>query len=57
MGKYKSRVALHDDDDERYSIQAHPYLLRNLTTQTCDPPLGYAIYNSENIYLSLTNLR
>jgi hypothetical protein len=40
-----------NDDDERYSIQAHPYILRNLTIQTS--ALGYCIYNSENIYLSL----
>ena len=34
-----------NDDDERYSIQAHPLLLRNLTVQAADPPLGYPIYN------------
>ena len=36
---------LANDDDERYSIQAHPTLLRNLTVQAADPPLGYPIYN------------
>jgi hypothetical protein len=36
---------LANDDDERYSIQAHPILLRNLTVQAADPPLGYPIYN------------
>ena len=36
-----------NDDDERYSIQAHQYVLRNLTIQASDPPLGYCIYNSE----------
>ncbi|XP_076042751.1 pecanex-like protein 4 [Oratosquilla oratoria] len=37
---------LTNDDDERYSIQAHPVLLRNLTIQAADPPLGYPIYSS-----------
>ena len=36
---------LANDDDERYSIQAHPTLLRNLTVQSADPPLGYPIMN------------
>jgi hypothetical protein len=44
-----------NDDDERYSIQAHQYVLRNLTIQASDPPLGYCIYNSENIYISNVN--
>ncbi len=44
-----------NDDDERYSIQAHPYMLRNLTIQSSEPPLGYSIYNSENIYLYIGN--
>ncbi|XP_077997388.1 pecanex-like protein 4 [Glandiceps talaboti] len=35
-----------NDDEERYSIQAHPVLLRNLTVQSADPPLGYPIYSS-----------
>lgn len=35
-----------NDDEERYSIQAHPFLLRNLTVQAADPPLGYPIYSS-----------
>ncbi|KNC97424.1 uncharacterized protein SPPG_07346 [Spizellomyces punctatus DAOM BR117] len=35
---------LTNDDDERYSIQAHPLLLRNLTVQTSNPPLGYPLY-------------
>ena len=33
-------------DDERYSIQAEERLLRNLTVQAADPPLGYSIYSS-----------
>ncbi|XP_070577011.1 pecanex-like protein 4 [Ptychodera flava] len=38
-----------NDDEERYSIQAHPVLLRNLTVQSADPPLGYPIYSSPPI--------
>ena len=37
---------LTNDDEERYSIQAHPTLLRNLTIQAADPPLGYCVYSS-----------
>jgi hypothetical protein len=40
-----------NDDDERYSIQAHEYILRNLTIQSSDSPLGYPIYNSGFIYI------
>lgn len=36
-----------NDDEERYSIQAHPAILRNLTVQAADPPLGYSIFSSE----------
>ncbi|XP_007657724.2 pecanex-like protein 4 [Ornithorhynchus anatinus] len=42
-----------NDDDERYSIQAHPVLLRNLTVQAADPPLGYPIYSSTPLHLPL----
>lgn len=38
-----------NDDEERYSIQAHPVILRNLTIQSADPPLGYPIYASPPI--------
>ncbi len=38
---------LTNDDDERYSIQAEEHVLRNLTVQAADPPLGYAVYSSE----------
>jgi hypothetical protein len=38
---------LTNDDDERYSIQAEERLLRNLTVQAADPPLGYPVYVSE----------
>lgn len=37
---------LTNDDDERYSIQAHPLLLRNLVLQSADAPLGYPIWTS-----------
>ncbi|KAL2914419.1 Pecanex-like protein 4 [Polyrhizophydium stewartii] len=37
---------LTNDDDERYSIQAHEILLRNLTVQTAPPPFGYPIWVS-----------
>jgi len=37
---------LTNDDDERYSIQAEERILRNLTVEVADPPLGYAIYSS-----------
>ncbi|KAG5265753.1 hypothetical protein AALO_G00246010 [Alosa alosa] len=40
-----------NDDEERYSIQAHPVLLRNLTVQAADPPLGYPIYSSAPLHL------
>ncbi|XP_041352688.1 pecanex-like protein 4 [Gigantopelta aegis] len=40
---------LTNDDEERYSIQAHPAILRNLTVQAADPPLGYPIFSSEPI--------
>lgn len=42
-----------NDDEERYSIQAHPVLLRNLTVQSANPPLGYPIYSSPSIHVSL----
>ncbi|KAF6352037.1 pecanex 4 [Rhinolophus ferrumequinum] len=42
-----------NDDEERYSIQAHPLLLRNLTVQAADPPLGYPIYSSKPIRIHL----
>ncbi|XP_050192193.1 pecanex-like protein 4 isoform X1 [Myiozetetes cayanensis] len=42
-----------NDDEERYSIQAHPVLLRNLTVQAADPPLGYPVYSSGLLQLPL----
>ena len=44
-----------NDDDERYSIQAHANILRNLTIQSSDTPIGYCIYNSGNVYVPLMN--
>ncbi|XP_071963910.1 pecanex-like protein 4 [Antedon mediterranea] len=38
-----------NDDEERYSIQAHPSILRNLTVQAADPPLGYPIFYSKPV--------
>ena len=40
---------LTNDDEERYSIQAHPTILRNLMIQAADHPLGYAVYSSNII--------
>lgn len=37
---------LTNDDDERYSIQANPRILSNLTAQSSDAPLGYPVYGS-----------
>ena len=42
---------LTNDDEERYSIQAHPNLLRNVVTQAADVPLGYPIYFSGTAHL------
>lgn len=36
-----------NDNDERYSIQTHPYLLRNLLVEGCEEPYGYAGYYSQ----------
>lgn len=44
---------LTNDDEERYSIQAHPVVLRNLTVQAADVPLGYPIYCSETIKINI----
>ena len=42
-----------NDDDERFSIQAHEALLRNLTVQAADLPLGYPLYSSTNIRMGV----
>ncbi|XP_064120786.1 pecanex-like protein 4, partial [Macrobrachium nipponense] len=56
-GLWASLVAellyLTNDDDERYSIQAQPGLLRNLTVQAADPPLGYPIFSSPPLRLAV----
>ena len=39
---------LTNDDDERYSIQAEERLLRNLSVEVADPPLGYPCYTSND---------
>jgi hypothetical protein len=40
-----------NDDDERYSIQAHRQLLRNLAVQTCEPPLGYPMWSAPPVLI------
>lgn len=40
-----------NDDDERFSIQAHPQLLRNLTVQASEPPAGYPVFSPMPIIL------
>ncbi|XP_076354049.1 pecanex-like protein 4 isoform X1 [Tachypleus tridentatus] len=42
-----------NDDEERYSIQAHPTILRNITIQAADPPLGYPIFSSPPLTIPL----
>lgn len=37
---------LTNDDEERYSIQAHTRLFRNLITQAAEVPLGYHVFSS-----------
>jgi hypothetical protein len=46
---------LTNDDDERYSIQADERVLRNITVQAADPPLGYTIYASNAIRRSIVD--
>ncbi len=42
-----------NDDEGWYSIQAHPTLLRNLTIQAADPPLGNPVYSSGAVSVPL----
>jgi hypothetical protein len=35
-----------NDNDERYSIQTHEAMLRNLLVEGCEEPYGYAGYYS-----------
>lgn len=37
------------DDDERFSVQASPRILRNLSIQAADVPLGYPIFQTGSI--------
>jgi hypothetical protein len=38
-----------NDNDERYSIQTHANLMRNLWTEACEEPFGYPSYHSGNM--------
>ena len=38
-----------NDDEERHSMQSETALLRNLTVQAADPPLGYPVYSTEPV--------
>lgn len=46
-----------NDDEERYSIQGHQALLRNLIVQTSDPPLGYPIFSSKPLNVSTLHFK
>eukprot|EP01111_Echinosteliopsis_oligospora_P001435 TRINITY_DN12171_c0_g1_i1.p1 TRINITY_DN12171_c0_g1~~TRINITY_DN12171_c0_g1_i1.p1 ORF type:complete len:283 (+),score=53.16 TRINITY_DN12171_c0_g1_i1:97-945(+) len=35
-----------NDDEERYSIQGHTNIMRNLTVQAAEPPLGYPVFSN-----------
>ena len=48
---------LANDDDERYSIQANPALLRNMTMQAAATPLGYAAFSSPAISVDSSSWR
>eukprot|EP00050_Salpingoeca_kvevrii_P017787 m.68246 g.68246 ORF g.68246 m.68246 type:complete len:1133 (+) comp7726_c0_seq2:492-3890(+) len=43
---------MSNDDEERYSIQAHRIILRNLMIQTAEPPLGYPIFSAAPLSLA-----
>jgi hypothetical protein len=47
-------VYLTNDDEERYSIQAHTHLFRNLSIQAAEPPMGYSVYASGLLTIPLT---
>uniref|UniRef100_T1JFN4 Pecanex-like protein n=1 Tax=Strigamia maritima TaxID=126957 RepID=T1JFN4_STRMM len=47
---------LTNDDEERFSIQAHPIILRNVIVQAADPPLGYPIFLSGHVSAGIGNL-
>ncbi|KAK2953383.1 hypothetical protein BLNAU_11669 [Blattamonas nauphoetae] len=42
----KEQVYAVNVDDERFSIQTHPVLLRNICAQAMDPPFGYSAFSS-----------
>ncbi|OQR81302.1 pecanex 4 [Thraustotheca clavata] len=42
-----------NDDDERFSIQSNPQLLRNLLVQSADPPLGYPVFCTGAVMVKL----
>ncbi|XP_077180060.1 pecanex-like protein 4 [Paroedura picta] len=42
-----------NDDEERFSMQAHLFLLRNLTMQAADPPHGSPVYSSGPLHVPL----
>lgn len=42
-----------NDDEERYSIQSHKQLLRNLCIQFAEPPIGYEVFSSGVIGINL----
>ncbi|CAG2109721.1 unnamed protein product [Medioppia subpectinata] len=43
---------LTNDDDERFSIQANPVILRNLTVQAANAPIGYPVFVSQPILIN-----
>ncbi|XP_060118477.1 pecanex-like protein 4 [Heteronotia binoei] len=42
-----------NDDEERFSVQAHLFLLRNLSVQAADPPHGSPVYSSAPLHVPL----
>ena len=41
-----------NDDDERYSIQAHEGIMRNTIVQAGEAPVGYAAYTGEEVSIA-----
>jgi hypothetical protein len=41
-----------NDDEERYSIQSQPLLLRNLSVSAAHPPLGYPVFGTGPVELA-----
>ena len=44
---------LGSDDEERYAAQAHELLLRNLINESAGPPLGYPVWESGPVAVTL----